>query len=856
MKYFLKLSSVFFLTLFTIEGCSSIYDVNDGEAVADGRKEEPVSENKPENGRLTVMVSEDLASRLESGTEVLPDGIRLTKAISGDPAFEARHKKAGLHRWYIAEIDENLPVTKAAGSLKGMDGLEYMEIIPETSPDAIPFNDPSAGYQWHLYNDGAFLSGAVRGCDINVTPVWEGFTAGSNTVIVGVVDSGVQHDHPDLDGIVIPAGQSGSKSFLNSEASHPYNYTPQRHGTHVAGVIAAINNNGVGGCGIAGGNDGSGGVRILDCQAIAAIEGDSGDVYSAIVWAADHGAVLLNNSWNLNYDSIDNIPDTTPVLYRTVIDYFINHAGTDSNGNQTGPMKGGVVFFSAGNKEWNKSQPSMYGNVIAVGATGPAGESSTYTNYGDWVDICAPGGNYNPYGNYNAIILSTVSGGGYAQMQGTSQACPMVTGVAALLVSHFGGPGFTNSDLKDLLLGGTDKEKKHSREIGPTLDAMESFVFRDRKMEPVSAMNVSTTKSSATLQWDKGECEDGSYHAYRVFVSDNEAALKGLSPFTTSTAIANRTILTSSVLGSTISATFNQLDSCRNYYATAIGYTRSHHYSPDNGIFCFHINGSPSVKRIGSGPVELTHNGKTNIPVAYSDPDGDELTITVDPGSDACTWTDDGKGNINLHIDASAAAPGYYFIIIKVDDGKITSRFELRYTIFANFPVKKLLPGISDIISSADTPYILDTRNCFSDADGDPIRYAVTCSNPDIQAIVSDGILSIQGSSFAIGEITLSADDGFSEPVSYTFRVRIQDDESGICVSSTVVSDQFLLSCGEPGQAKVSIYSKTGRKVYSDIVYQAPFSPCSINVSGLAPGVYTVIVQFGKGSRKLNIVKI
>lgn len=808
------------------------------------------------DGRLAVFVSEQLAADIDSNAATLPDGITFTKAFTGDPAFDARHRAAGLHRWYYADYQPEIPRTKALGDIRKIEGIDYMETLPAAELNSIPFNDPNVSFQWHLYNSGTIVNGAVNGCDINVVPVWEQFTAGCQEVIVGVVDSGIQYDHPDLYGIVIPPGADGSRSFLSSTSGHPYDYTPQRHGTHVAGVIAAINNNGVGGCGIAGGSNGTGGVRILDCQAIVTDENDTGDVYSAIVWAADHGAVLLNNSWNSSYDSIDKVPDTTPYYYRTVIDYFVNHAGTDSNGNQTGPMKGGVVFFSAGNKEWNKSQPSMYEKVIAVGATGPAGESSAYTNYGDWVDICAPGGNYSPYSSYNAIIYSTVSGNGYAQMQGTSQAAPMATGVAALLVSHFGGPGFTNSDLKDLLLGGADKETPHKRDIGPTLDAYESFVFKTQTMDSVTDMTASTDKSSATLKWSVGKCGEKYYYAYKVYVANSESQLKGISPFSTPSVLFERTIPMSSVLGSSVSSTFDKLDTCRNYYATAIGYSRSHHYNPDNKVICFRINGSPSVKRIGSGPIQLNHNKQIDIPVVYSDPDGDDLSITLDPGSTACTWTDDGKGNINLHIDASAAAPGYYFVIIKVDDGQKTSRLELKYTINQNSPVKKEEPSIQDIIIKARSYYSLDLSEYFTDADSDPIRYTVNCSNPDIQAVVSEATLSIQGSVFAIGEISLTAGDGYSDPVSHSFRVRIQDDDSGICVSSTVVSDQLLVSCGEPGQAKVTIYGKTGRRVYSKSVYQAPFSPCSIDVSGLAPGAYTVMIEFGNKTRKLTIVKI
>ena len=225
---------------------------------------------------------------------------------------------------------------------------------------------------------------------------------------------------------------------------------PGEHGTHVAGTIAAVNDNGIGVSGVAGGTGNGDGVRIMTC-AIYDYMGYGTATPTGYVYAADNGAVISQNSWN--YPMINILPEDMSVAF----DYFIDNAGIGPDGEQTGPMKGGVIIFAAGNEFSPKvGCPSDDPRVITVTSMMADYVKASYSNYGTEADIFAPGG----AGERDAAfpqqgqVYSTGLDNTYTYHSGTSMACPHVSGVAALIVSHYGAnaSGFTNEELKTILL--------------------------------------------------------------------------------------------------------------------------------------------------------------------------------------------------------------------------------------------------------------------------------------------------------------------------------------------------------------------------------------------------------------------
>jgi hypothetical protein len=222
-------------------------------------------------------------------------------------------------------------------------------------------------------------------------------------------------------------------------------------------VIAAVNNNGLGISSIAGGNDTESGVKIMSCQIFAgAYAGTVLEEVRAIKYAADNGAVILQCSWGY-ISGAANPYEWTPqfstdeeweyynVLEKKALDYFIHNAGSPD-----GVIEGGLAIFAGGNESAPAaSYPGAYPDFVAVAATAADFTPAVYSNYGPGTTISAPGGDQDYYFEYAdedhwvgelGCILSTlpfnVSESGYGYMEGTSMACPHVSGVAALGLSY------------------------------------------------------------------------------------------------------------------------------------------------------------------------------------------------------------------------------------------------------------------------------------------------------------------------------------------------------------------------------------------------------------------------------------
>lgn len=358
-------------------------------------------------------------------------GVNNFEKTFSSPAFKAehaeRHRAWGFHLWYYLYFDENVDVINLVRRYSALPEVmvaepEYVKVpVYENKPGAAPENfsfkgtawtpnDPRYGEQWHYHNTGQ--QNGTPDADIDLPEAWE-ITKGNAQVIVAIIDEGIQHTHPD---ITANMWSGIGYNFVNNNT----NISPGDHGSHVAGTVAGVNNNAVGISGVAGGTGSGDGVRLMSCQVFSGWS--SGGFQNAPIYAADNGAAISQNSWG--YTS----PNSYEQSVLDAIDYF------NVNGGGEAMVDGGITIFAAGNSDSQGNYyPGYYSGTFSVAATNNQDKKSWYSNYGTWVDISAPGGETNQVTSRG--VLSCWSNSNYGFYEGTSMACPHVSGIAALMVS-------------------------------------------------------------------------------------------------------------------------------------------------------------------------------------------------------------------------------------------------------------------------------------------------------------------------------------------------------------------------------------------------------------------------------------
>lgn len=846
-----------------------------------------VYEKDLQQGVIYIKTTPEFATQLEQKTDkdgnVMLSAVScLTKASSAMGVvkmkrlfpyagrFEARTRAEGLHQWYMIEYDDVVSVTRAVDELKSLPGLEIIEPVPQIrmvgSPDVAEyvemtsreprstaatdvFNDPLLGDQWHYYNTGSNAKSAIGGCDVNCVPVWKAGTVGSPDIIVGVVDTGVDYTHEDLADNMWKNPEKTGKgmdcgyNFCNDN----YMIEVGDHGTHVSGTIAAVNNNGIGVCGIAGGDakKGKGGVKIMSCQIFGS---KSGSGVQAIKWSADHGAVISQNSWGLTG------PASTSDAMKAAVDYFIKYAGLDENGKQVGPMAGGLAIFSSGNDDSIIPYGNDYDKMVIVSALGADYMRSYYSNYGPWVHISAPGGDAKK-GNQ---IISTLPGNKYGRMQGTSMACPHVSGVAALVLSKYAGKGFTSAALRDKLLNNTTDISAYNRawEMGAGLVNAYKAIASGGGTPPnkVTSLQLSVQSNNITFSAEvPSDPDDGTPNTIQVYYSTESIS-------TLSDAMFAVAYVGSAKKGDTITGTITGLEFNTKYYVKAVAVDLAGNVSTPTSqqTIMTGENSAPFITPTSPLTYTFKPHEASRLKFNFGDPDGHYTSIELVSGSEAEVLDTMDFANPSVVLTAKNAETGTYNGKVRVTDYYgLKDSLEYSYTVLENHaPVTKATMPDQTFGKRAQVVQFNET-DYFFDEDGERLNYVIDNSNINVVNVTySEGVFYMTSMGYGYSTVTITGTDVREKSVSQTFKVLVRDASQDADVYPNPVKTNLYIRTASEGDVAVKVVAANGSIFFDDTVHVSPFEPAVIDMSKAAPGMYTVKLNVGGKELIYSIVKV
>lgn len=335
---------------------------------------------------------------------------------------------AGVWQVAIAPLGSFDDWPAVAATLSSQPHVIGVDLDALVSTDDVEPDDPELGEQWWLNR-------------IEAPETWTFERGERRAVTVAIVDTGVDLDHEDLDDRLV-AGTDTGEGDDNPEDT-------DGHGTHVAGIVGAETNNGRGVAGV------SWGARLMPVKVFpdgADRRASHGDIAAGIRWAVDHGAQVINLSLGGDNRSEDIVRELEEAWLANVV--VVAAAGNDSTDDMHYPSGyGRNERFTS----WLGTFPRTYiTDVISVGSTNRSDNRSDFSNFGDTVDIAAPGND----------IFSTYLDGNYESLSGTSMATPVVAGAAALVLAD--DPGTFTELVRDRLT--STAEDIGDEEIGRRVD--------------------------------------------------------------------------------------------------------------------------------------------------------------------------------------------------------------------------------------------------------------------------------------------------------------------------------------------------------------------------------------------------
>ncbi|MDN4754982.1 S8 family serine peptidase [Porphyromonadaceae bacterium W3.11] len=904
------------LSLMILQGCTQhredVIDHSEGTTI-DGKKEfanltedEEIAlrANNIHKGTLIVKLSEDGLRSLNPDKDT-PEVLNLrsfqgetqaalrsigakkmTRLFPHGGRFEERMRKEGLDRWMILDFDEEqgLPETRALiGDFEDFEYVEfsYVQTLPTTKAVPVsaaelvntegtnakrPFDDPLLKLQWHYYNDGSRLNSKPR-ADINLFDAWK-VESGSPKVKVCVVDGGIDLTHEDLAANV---DAENSFNFVRDKNGEYYgkDVFPDEdgHGTHVAGTVAAVNNNGIGVSGVAGGNGTPGtGIKLISAQ----VYGYSGQVLPpssiGIVHGANHGAVISQNSWGYRYPG----PRELLAHDKEAIDYFIKHAGCDNEGNQLpdSPMKGGVVIFAAGNDYVQyEASPALYSEVVAVSSMAIDFTKSEFTNYGTWVDIMAPGGDQQRFGELGGV-LSTLPKNKYGFMQGTSMACPHVSGIAALVVSKYGGQGFTNNDLKKMLTTALRPYDIYALNH-PNYQGMLGVGYIDAaraldEMQPnnvapeaPTSVDVKVDFSFVQMSWNPSVDKDahgGIAQFYELYISKDE--IKDVTSLDPKTAIK---VFGENLEKGKVAHSIPDLANDQTYYYALRAVDRWGAISNFvQGEFRTSKNEAPEIiSGMSETPWILPSNSKLDFDLKIKDPEGHSWYFEKDGNLKGVVINRTSPETIHVTIYPEQPEGDYTFTIRLIDQYQRTKEYPITFSVIKYEDPQFIFDAKEIVIGLNDKDFKVNLLDKVHVTKGINPTFKVSHSNSELDAQIEAGELILNPKAKGIFPINLVCNDGFASS-KITLKVLVVEDSEAIVniiYPVPVKTNLNVVLNRDIKSATFVVSSLRGEILIREEKNSGMGNKVSLDVHKLTQGTYTLTVMTSKGQYRTSFLK-
>lgn len=834
------------------------------------------------------------------------------KLFPTDKRYKKRHQKAGLDQWFVISFDDTDPLEAQAimARLEEVEVAEeqYRMALPETQMMPLseedlrglraddrtyPFNDPLLPTQWHYKNYGN-IGSSKPNADINLFPAWE-IETGKPNVIIGVIDGGIDYTHEDIkDNMWVNLaelnGTPGVDDDGNGYVDDVYGYSfvkylsdplpPGKvepddagHATHVAGTVAAKNNNGIGVSGVAGG-DGSpeSGVRLMTC-AIFRKGREGGDAAAAFVYSADNGAVISQNSWGYVHPG----PGRLPYSLKQAIDYFIDNAGCDDDGNQlaTSPMHGGVVIFAAGNDETDYvAQPSAYERVVSVSAMAYDFTKGYYTNRGAWVTLMAPGGDSDRFGAKGGVISSVppsiYKGEKYGSMQGTSMACPHVSGIAGLIASKFGGPGFTNEHLKMRLTNSflpydiNAYNPGFENRLGKGyIDAYGTLITNEEKApEAPKFKEAEVGFVQMEVKWTVPMDEDdGQPSTYKLFMSKEPL---NDSNYTSGAILAPREHTTINGVGKKpgdeMSFRVSGLKDNTTYYFALVAYDRWGLRSPiAYANYTTKENHPPKATGLPEGMVSVSNLNSEQFSIKVNDEDGHKWDYELSGDTKGVSVKREGD-NIHFTIYPMLDYNVYALLLKLTDELGAVSEYTIPFEIFEYIP-PKYKGGLEDMIIGLNEGKIsIPLQEMFEHNERYTLKLSAKSYDGSIASaeVIGGNVMEITTHKLGLVSIKVESEDDVKKGDEVRFAVRVVENSNAavhMVYPLPVRTNLNMLINKSLTSVEAIVTTLRGEEVLRKNVTADPTHIGRLNLKSLPSGTYKLHVKSSKETYTRTFVK-